>query len=182
MIKKFFNYKLTVWEWILGNLIVSILWSVLSGCSTARQMQKETHQVKVDCTALETQTTQKDVVSKLTRELSSTTETTETIDTLIRVLDPKTGVTLTVPVHEKKVTKRQEYLATEENTQDNSRISVAKNTQENKAVINQSKQVITKRPNLTLYIVIAASVLIVLLFVFLWRRFPLARLLDIFKR
>jgi PBP1b-binding outer membrane lipoprotein LpoB len=183
---KFFGHRLTFWEWIaysiIGTFICFILAFSLSGCSTSRQMQKEKHQVKVDCTAIEKQVTHNDITTDIKSQLSATTETTETIDTVVNIPDPKTRMFLQVPVHMKRVIKKQEYLSTQEVTKDKSQSTAIKDIHENKAVINESKQVKAKRPNLTLYIVIAASILIVLLFVFLWKRFPLARLFDIFKR
>jgi len=161
------------------GLILIVLFS--SSCSTSRQMQKEKHQESIDCTSVEKQIRHNDIVSHIKTQLSAVIEVTEKVDTNIKVKDPKTGMVIEVPVRFNRTTKRQEFTSTDQEIKDNSQINTQTNIHEKKAVRDESKEVKTKRPNLTLYIVIAASVLIVLLFVFLWRRFPLARMLDMFK-
>ena len=155
---------------------------LLLSCSTSRQMQKQKQESKVDCTAVEKQVRHNDIETDTKSQIMSTTETTETIDTVVNIPDPKTLQFLQVPVKMKRVIKSQQYGSTQQAIHDKSQTTEEKVIHDKKAVLNETKQVITKRPNLTLYIVIAASVLIVLLFVFLWKRNLFARLFDLFRR
>ena len=162
--------------------VIILMVILFSSCSTSRQMQKEKHEIKTDCTAVEKQVTNNDIVIDIKTQISATTETTESVDTVISIADPKTKQFLQVPIKLKRVIKRQEYNSTQQVTKDKSQSTTQKEVNAKKAVLNETKQVKTKRPNLTLYIVIAASVLIILLFVFLWKRNLFARFFDLFKR
>jgi len=165
---------------IWGLILLTVL--LLLSCSTSRQMQKQKHESKVDCTAVEKRVQHNDITTDTKSQLMATTETTETVDTIVTIPDPKTRQFLKVPVKMKRVIKSQQYSSTQSITKDKSQSINETMIHEKKAVLNETKQVITKRPNLTLYIVIAASVLIVLLFVFLWKRNLFARLFDLFRR
>ena len=164
----------------LGLILVIVL--LLSACSTSRQMQKQKIESKIDCTAIEKKVTNNDIVTETKRQVTSTTEITESVDTIVTVMDSKTRTKVEVPVKIKRVIKHQQFSSTQQVINDKSQSTENKSIHENKAVLNEIKQVKTKRPNLTLYIVIAASVLIVLLFVFLWKRNLFARLFDVFRR
>jgi len=164
----------------LGLILVIIL--LLSACSTSRQMQKQKTESKIDCTAIEKKATNNDIVTETKLQVTATTEITESIDTIVSVVDSKTRQIVEVPVKIKRVTKHQQYSSTQQVVKDKSQSAENKNIREKRAVLNEIKQVKTKRPNLTLYIVIAASVLIILLFVFLWKRNLFARFFDVFKR
>ncbi|MCX6282403.1 MAG: hypothetical protein NTU51_10610 [Bacteroidetes bacterium] len=163
-----------------GLILVVVL--LLLSCSTSRQMQKQRQESKIDCTAVEKQVRHNDIETDTKSQLTSTTETTETIDTVVTVADPKTRQFLQVPIRMKRVIKSQQYSSTQSATRDKSQLTDEKTIHEKKAVLNETKVVKTQRPNLTLYIVIAISVLIVLLFVFLWKRNLFARFFDVFRR
>ncbi len=163
-----------------GLILVAVL--LLLSCSTSRQMQKQKQESKVDCTAVEKQVRHNDIETDIKSQLTSTIETTETIDTVVTVADPKTRQFLQVPIRMKRVIKSQQYNSTQSVTRDKSQSISTKDVHEKKAAVVESKQVKTKRPNITLYIVIAAAVLIVLLFVFLWKRNLFARFFDLFRR
>ena len=164
----------------LGLILIVIL--LLSACSTSRQMQKQKTESKIDCTAIEKTVTSNDIVTETKLQVTASTEITESVDTIVTVVDSKTRQSIEVPVKIKRVTKHQQYSSTQQVVKDKSQSTENKNIHEKKAVLNEIKQVKTKRPNLTLYIVIAASVLIILLFVFLWKRNLFARFFDVFKR
>ncbi len=155
---------------------------IISGCSTSRQMEKQKSLIKTDCTAVEKTTTHFDITSDIRTIVSATTETTETIDTVVSVPDPKTGIFIDVPVNLKKTTKRNEFKSIQESKKDQSVQNMEKKSEVNRSAIEQNKKVITKRPNTVLYIIIAAAILLILLFVFLWKRLPLTSLFSIFKR
>jgi len=181
MKKVFSDFAESILEWMIAVLLVSLFFSLIS-CSTSRQMQKEKLQVKSDCTSVEKQVIQNDIVTDIKSQLALTTETTETIDTIVAVADPKTRMFLQVPVKLKRVIRKQEFRSTQQVTRDKSQSTVIKDVRQKKAILNESKQVKAKRPNVTLYIVIAVFVLIILLFVFLWKRNLFARLFDLFRR
>jgi len=164
----------------LGLILVVIL--LLSACSTSRQMQKQKTESKIDCTAIEKTVTSNDIVTETKLQVTATTEITESVDTIVSIMDSKTKQIVDVPVKIKRVIKHQQYSSTQQVINDKSQVTENKNIHEKKAVLSETKQVITKRPNLTLYIVIAASVLIILLFVFLWKRNLFARFFDLFRR
>ena len=150
-------------------------------------MQKQKQQIKVDCTAVEKQVRHNDIETDTKSQLSSTSETTEEFDTVVRIRIPKnesriSDIVLEIPIHGKRVIKSQQYSSTQSVTKDKSQSTDEKVIHEKKAVLNETKVVKTQRPNLTLYIVIAISVLLVLLFVFLWKRNLFARFFDMFRR
>jgi len=163
-----------------GLILVAVL--LLLSCSTSRQMQKQKQESKVDCTAVEKQVRHNDIEIDTKSQIMATTETTETVDTVVSVADPKTRQFLQVPVKMKRVIKSQQYGSTQSVTKDKSQTVTTKDIHEKKTAVVESKQVKTKRPNITLYIVIAVAVLLVLLFVFLWKRNLFARLFDLFRR
>ena len=164
----------------LGLILVIVL--LLSACSTSRQMQKQKIESKIDCTAIEKKVTSNDIVTETKLQVTSTTEITESVDTIVTVTDSKTRQTVEIPVRIKRVIKHQQYSSTRQVVKDKSQSTEDKNIVKKKTVLNETKQVKTKRPNLTLYIVIAASVLIILLFVFLWKRNLFARFIDVFLK
>ena len=164
----------------LGLILVIVL--LLSACSTSRQMQKQKIDTKIDCTAIEKKVTNNDIVTETKLQVTSATEITESVDTIVTVTDSKTRQTVEIPVRIKRVIKHQQYSSTRQVVKDKSQSTEDKNIVKKKTVLNETKQVKTKRPNLTLYIVIAASVLIILLFVFLWKRNLFARFIDVFLK
>ena len=167
-------------SWLAMVIILSAM-ILFSGCSTSRQVQKDSNLVKIDCTAVEKQVVKNDITIDTKTLVTASTETTETIDTIVNVPDPKTNVFFQVPVRMKRVIKRQEFSSTRETKKDNSQSTTTKDVSEKKTVLNESKKVISKRANFTLYAVIAASVLLLLLFVFLWKRNLLSRFFDLFR-
>ena len=164
----------------LGLILVIVL--LLSACSTSRQMQKQKIESKIDCTAIEKKVTSNDIVTETKLQVTASTEITESVDTIVTITDSRTLQAVKVPVKIKRVIKHQQYSSTQQVVKDKSQSTENKSINEKKAVLSENKQLKTKRPNLTLYIVIAASVLIILLFVFLCKRNLFARFFDVFRR
>ena len=168
--------------WTVLLIVMIIIIALCMSCSTSRQMEKEKSLVKTDCTAVEKTTTRFDITSDIRTMVSATTETTETIDTVVSVPDPKTGLFFKIPVKLKKTIKRSEFKSVQESKKDQSVQNTEKKSELNKSVLDHNKKVVTRRPNAVLYIIIAAAILLILLFVFLWKRLPLTSLFSIFKR
>ena len=97
---------------IYALLFIAILFLItrlLSGCAASRDVQKDKTDVKTEEHIDQTRDNVTNSVTKTDESIVANTEVTETIDTLIRIPDPRTGLMINVPVHEKKVTKKQEY-------------------------------------------------------------------------
>ena len=163
---------------ILLLAIIFLISQVLSGCFASRKVDKQKTEVKTDATIDQTSETTVNSVTRTDEVIVANTEVTESIDTLIRVPDPRTGLMVTIPIHEKKVTKKQEYGTKKTENVSAGKENEVKKEQKKEAVTIQTKKVETKGQPWAMWISIACAALIVLLFVFLWKKFQLGRIFS----
>ena len=166
---------------IYALLFIAILFLItrlLSGCAASRDVQKDKNDVKTEEHIDQTRDNVTNSVTKTDESIVANTEVTETIDTLIRIPDPRTGLMINVPVHEKKVTKKQEYGTKKtENVSTGHEKEAIKGNIKQETII-QDKKLATKGQPWAKWISIVCGIIVVLLFVFLWKKFQLGRIFS----
>jgi Ca2+/Na+ antiporter len=134
-------------------IIVYLMLTFLSGCTTQKNIQKEKTSQKTEIISNENRQTIEKTVTNTTEQAHSTTETTETVDTLVKVILPLSKIdstfqgsdqyiTISIPVKLIRNIKKEEFgTKQEQKTQDKQEDLKQKTTvkQESKSQILDKK-------------------------------------------
>lgn len=179
--------EITFFLWVLTIVLIHLL----VGCSFSRNMNKEKTSESVSSKTTENTTTNADRQTNTTFAMVSKTNIVENVNTVISSKDIHTGNPkidsflknnpFDVPVVQSRTTNKEEYSNITEEKKEKETIVQNKEATEDRKSDKLTKAVQSEGKNFSIIpIVIAAVVLIVLLFVFVWKRNLFARLWDEF--
>ncbi|HNW73972.1 MAG TPA: hypothetical protein PKN44_10130 [Bacteroidales bacterium] len=166
---------------LIALLILLLLILMMNSCRSSRNVatvkQQETSLQNIEGQVIDTSK----VVTKTDSHVYNETEITETIDTNVTVKD-QAGNPITVPVRLNRKIKKKEVSAGNQVRNESNYVSGSVSVETGKTSKSQDRQVQTKRVSPWPWVILSASVLLILLFVFLWKRNLFSRIFDYFRK
>lgn len=166
---------------LIAMLILLLLILMMNSCRSSREVatvkQQESSQQNIAVRVIDTSK----AVTKTDSHIRSETEITETIDTNVTIRD-QAGDPVTVPVRLNRTIKKKEYSDVNQVKEESNHLSASGTVETGKTAKSENRQVETRRVSPWPWIIICASVLLILLFVFLWKRNLFTRIFDYFRK